>query len=64
MRYFVDTPMFAEDNMYARVNNEVVETRFVGQSCWKLFKGMKADELETMASAGFLEEVTEVPFHD
>lgn len=64
MRYFVDTPMFAEDNMYARVNNEVVETRFVGDSYWKPFKNMNLDHLENMTAAGFLEEVTEVPFHD
>lgn len=64
MRYFVDTPLFSEDNMYARAYDDIVETRIVGESGWSLYPEETLEGLVRMRNAGCLEEVTEVPFND
>ncbi len=62
MRYFVDTPMFGEKFMCARVSDNVVETRSFCNKEWSLFD-LTLEELLEMASSGYLVEITEDPFN-
>jgi len=62
MRYFVDTPMFGEEFMCARVSDNAVETRAFCNNEWSPFD-MTLEELLEMASSGYLVEITEDPFN-
>jgi hypothetical protein len=61
MRYFVDTPMFGNYFMCARVVDGITETRTVDETVWTPWN-MGLDEILTLVEAKYLVELESDPF--